>query len=202
MMNSSNAQVFGAAHTTAYSLILSELGEEASRVAVNKAIKTLRWRPSPAELREMAAQLVSPLPSVGILWAEFWHKAIHTGYTVPGWTHPILSDLAAELGGWQGVRETSWPESHPAHVDALRSRFEAVYGTCSTAWRESVCEQLAFPRAERDPRYFPDYRPFVAPKSLPPGDAHETFPTLSEIEVDAPDDMKERIARLRKRSAS
>jgi hypothetical protein len=169
MMNSSNAQVFGAAHTTAYSLILSELGE---------------------------------VPSVGILWAEFWHKAIHTGYTVPGWTHPILSDLAAELGGWQGVRETSWPESHPAHVDALRSRFEAVYGTCSTAWRESVCEQLAFPRAERDPRYFPDYRPFVAPKSLPPGDAHETFPTLSEIEVDAPDDMKERIARLRKRSAS
>lgn len=199
MMNSSRSQEFGAAHVTAYSLILSELGEAASRAAVTKAIKSLKWRPSPAELREIAADLASPVPSVSSLWAECWHKAIHVQYTRPEWTHPLIGEIVSQMGGWQAMRETSWHDSHPAHIDAQRRRFEAIYGLLLSEWREAVCEQLSLPPRERDPKYFPKRQQFIAPKSLPPGDRFEPLPSLSELMEDAPEDVKERLLELRKK---
>lgn len=202
MMNSSNAQTFGAAHAKAYGLILCELGEEASRTAVTRALKTLRWRPSPAEIREIAADLASPLPPVGLLWQEFWHKAITDGYARPDWTHPILDDMAAQMGGWQSVRETSWPDSHPAHVDAQRIRFEAIYAQVLGQWREAVCEQLSLPRASRDPRYFPARRDFVAPKLLPPSGDYAPLPSFSELIENAPEDIRQKLTALRRQIGS
>lgn len=197
-MNSANAQAFGEAHALTYALILSELGAEAGRAACVQAIKTLKWRPSPAELREIAANLVSPLPAPCVLWGEFWHKAIHQNYATPAFTHPLLDAITVQLGGWRHIRSNYWPDSHPAHIDALRSRFDAIYAQCSEAWREAVCAQLAFPAPERDPRYFPHYVAFNAPKSLPSGEDFAPLPPLSELMQDAPPEVKAKLKGLRR----
>lgn len=173
-MNAGAEQRWSKGKAQIYRVILQELGEQASRAAVTQAIKTEEWRPSAARLREIALTVASPLPPVGALWTEFWHKAIHAGYRTARWTHPVLETIAANLGGWRHIYGNYWPDSDPHRVEALRRRFDAAYLECAAQWREAVAAQLTLPPASRNPRFFPAAKTFTPPPSLPPGNQEGT----------------------------
>lgn len=173
-----------------YLVVLRSLGKEWSVKAVQRAILTEEWRPSPARLREIAATLASPMPPCEPLWGELWHKCVHQGYDAPRWTHPILEDIAAGLGGWRFLRGQVWPDTEPRQIEALHRRFEQAYQSCAAAWQEAVAEQLPLPAPAREPRYRIGEKAsaiFTPPKSLPPGeDRLPALPTLAEIEAQMP----------------
>lgn len=164
-----------------YLAVLRNLGEEASKRATEYAILNCEWRPEPARLREIAANLYSPLPPVGACWREVWDKAITAGYTDPRWTHPVIEDLVAAVGGWSHLRNTCWPDTPDRTRDQMRYQFEQAYKDRAGTWWKAVADQLQFPPQERDPHLFPNARPYVpmklepadtgAPKALPAGDA-------------------------------
>lgn len=177
--NRSKAQV--------YLLVLQSLGEEASRRAVQYAVMNLEWRPEPAKLRKIAANLYSPLPPVGQLWTEVWHKAIARGWDNPRWTHPVLKDIVKAIGGWRYLRSVCWGDSDPRFKDNLQRRFEQAYSDLSDSWWQTVADQVHLPAAERDPHYFPPKQNvFSPPRLLPPdvADAQERregIPPIGEI---------------------
>lgn len=150
-----------------YRLILRSLGEDASRRAVQYAVMNCRWRPEPAELREIAASLYSPLPPVGELWRECWHKAITQGYEKPHWSHPVLKDLVYALGGWKYLRSVCWYDSEQRFRESLQRRFEMAYQERKESWWKAVADQLGIQKEERDPHYFPHYAVFDPPALLP-----------------------------------
>jgi hypothetical protein len=165
-----------------YLLVLRNLGEEAARRAVEYAVMNCKWRPEPAELREIAANLYSPLPPVGDLWREFWHKAITLGYDKPRWSHPVVKDIARALGGWPYLRSVCWWDSDVRFRENLQRRFEATYAQRTETWWKQVADQLRLPAAERDPHYFPDYSRFNPPALLPPDEGNDE-PVLTNKEV-------------------
>lgn len=163
-MRSDNTWTRGKAQIYAY--ILENLGEQASRRSVQWAIENTRWRPEPAELREIAANLYSPLPPPGELWRELWYKATTQGYDRPRWSHPILEDLVDDLGGWKHLRSICWPDSDPGFQGALQRRFDQAYEAARQDWWRAVADQLSLPPAERDPRYFPTCRRWLPPAEV------------------------------------
>jgi hypothetical protein len=164
-----------------YLRVLQSLGEEASRRAVQWAVLNEEWRPAPAKLRKIAANLYSPIPPVGQLWTEMWNKAISTDHR--DWTHPILRDLTKALGGYRYLRSVCWGDSDPRFKDNLQRRFEEAYREQAEIWWQTVADQLCLPAAERDPHYFPAKRhAFQPPKLIAPASEKEVIPPpISEI---------------------
>lgn len=109
-----STQEFGVAHRQLYGFVLRHLGEDLSRAAVQEAALTCRWRPSPAELRELAVHQAVPLPDAseviaeiaGLLESVGLYGVVHPEnprVRLPG--APPMSPLATEvvrrLGGWE-----------------------------------------------------------------------------------------------------
>lgn len=171
-----------------YLMVLRSLGEEAARRTVNYAVMNCKWRPEPAELREIAAKLYSPLPPVGEMWRECWHKAITQGYDRPQWSHPAIGDIVTAIGGWRYLRSVCWLDSDARFREGLQRRFETAYTERAESWWKQVADQLQFPPEERDPHYFPAYEVFNPPALLPPaseeteaGSREEAMLSIEEV---------------------
>jgi hypothetical protein len=135
-----------------YALVLKPLDDKIGTRAVEYAVLHEEWRPSPARIRQLAAQLASPLPNEGDCFAQFW-EAVRYSHDDPQWFHPIIADVVRRLGGWESFRTL-----HPHYSDVdLRSiwfaRFMDAWPVCSAEWTENVGQQLSLPADARDPKY-------------------------------------------------
>lgn len=170
-----------------YQAVLQSLGEEASQCAVQWAVLNEEWRPAPAKLRKIAAKLYSPLPPVGQLWTEMWHKAVARGWDHPRWTHPVIGDIVKAIGGWRYLRSVCWGDSDPRFKDNLQRRFEQAYADLSDSWWQTVADQVHLPPGERDPHFFPPKQHVFSPPRLLPSDVadaqerREGIPPIEEV---------------------
>lgn len=197
-MHSGNEQKWSKGKAQLYLLVLRSLGEQASRAAVERAVLTEEWRPSPAALRDIAANLASPLPTENVIWVELWHRMIHVAYGPPPWSHPMLEDIAEGLGGFSFLYQNYWPDTDAFRLEALQRRCQEVYRECAAKWRETVADQLGLPPVLREPRYFPQWQTFVAPKSLPYTSEEPRPITPQEFQNAIPSEkMRERFRQLR-----
>src|SRR5438552_16577411 len=80
--------------------VMRHWDDELAVRVVNHARNHLAWRPSRAELNDLAARFCEQLPTEGQAWSEFYHKVVCYEYRIPTFTHPILDDIAVALGGW------------------------------------------------------------------------------------------------------
>ena len=170
-MNSTQKWI--SATTQLYDVVLEALGEEWSVKAVKHAVLTEQWRPAPAQLRQIAAQLASPVPNEGDCFAEFW-QAVQYSQPRPEWSHAIIGEVVRRLGGWKYFRDL-----RPHLIDRgdpraqWFSRFMDAWKVCATEWTEEVSQQLAISPEVRDPKY----RIGSAPtrNALPAGKHHLTL---------------------------
>ena len=89
---------------TLYSLHLADWHPEALRKAILEATATCQFRPTVAELREVALKHVAPLPSIGTLREELRLLILfHPPAERARHASALLSDLADELGGWREI---------------------------------------------------------------------------------------------------
>ena len=148
-----SGQPWTAATETLYEVVLDALGEEWATPAVRHAVLTEQWRPAPAQLRQIASRLASPLPNEGDCFAEFW-KAVQYSNSHPQWSHPIIGDVVKRLGGWRYFRDL---RPHLVERGDPRAqwfgKFMDAWPACVTEWTEEVAQQLFLPPDKRDPRY-------------------------------------------------
>lgn len=150
-----------AVHDVYYGEVFIGWPDDLAMRVVADAQEHLEWRPSRGELNRIAARLASPLPHEGDCWREFWH---HVTYSTdaPDWSHPLLGDITARLGGWEYFRCL---KPHWSEVDQMSiwfPRFMTAYEKCAAVWRDAVIDQLRLPVAKRDQRYFPQAKTFRA----------------------------------------
>ncbi|WP_395144435.1 hypothetical protein [Armatimonas sp.] len=87
-----------------YSLHLADWHPDTRRRAILEATATCQFRPTVAELREVALKHIAPLPSIGTLREELrllilFHPAAQRARHAT----PLMRDLADELGGWHEI---------------------------------------------------------------------------------------------------
>lgn len=194
VMRSQNAQQWGPTMVRFYQIPLQLMGPVWSKAACEYAVQECPWRPQPADLLAMAAKMASPLPPVGELWQEFRHKLLHAEHKRPSWTHPVVADIAATLGGWSELYGAFWPDTHGKTWSDLERNFAASYEALSDEWRRAVVRQLRVPPSQRDPRLAPliaespgvpavGYRPYRAPASLPAGEDAQQLRLMAPAQI-------------------
>lgn len=57
-------------HAGLYAIVLDELGPDLSRTALNWAVRHCKWRPAPAELRDIAIRIAHPTPDASQVTGE------------------------------------------------------------------------------------------------------------------------------------
>jgi hypothetical protein len=113
-----------------YSIHVADWDIQVLRKTVLQATATCQFRPTVAELKEIALRYVAPLPSLGALRDELRQAII---FYLPAErarrSTPLLNALADELGGW---REIGMMDS-----EELDRRFP---GACERARKDYVAE--------------------------------------------------------------
>jgi hypothetical protein len=125
-----------------YLHVLNNIGQRWSQAAVSDYVLRSKWRPSPAELRERAADLASVRPPKETIRAEIWHKVNTTGYEHnPRWHH-IASQYAAEaMGEWKKLISRHWWLESNGRRD-FDKLFDESWETAISAYREDVCTAI------------------------------------------------------------
>lgn len=161
----------------------------AERVMV-EVFRREAWRPAPARLLEIAVSLASPYPDAETVYAEVMHKAQSVGLWgrpdpenansrlpgAPPMSHPVVSRIVAYCGGWEMICT-----GEAGMQEGLRKQVRAAHEAVADWWQTQVSRELAFPPEQRDPAFFPAYRPYELPTgyvpdvtragALPPGGA-------------------------------
>jgi hypothetical protein len=118
-----------AATRATYLLAIADLDYGLANAATLQAIATRTWFPKPAELRQIAAELVQSAdgkPSAEDAWDEFYAAARKYGfYQVPPWSHPAVEAVAKTIG----YREYCLSEE--ADVTIWRAQFLKAYAAHS-----------------------------------------------------------------------
>lgn len=87
----------------AYRIGLRDLPIEAIDRAVQAAIRTSRFMPTPSELRELAGE-TSPADRAILAWAALGKAVVRIGpYRSPDFDDPIINATVRSLGGWERV---------------------------------------------------------------------------------------------------
>ena len=87
-----------------YSLHLADWHPETRRKAILESTATCQFRPTVAELREVALKHVAALPSIGTLREELRLIILfHPPAERARHASALLCDLADELGGWREI---------------------------------------------------------------------------------------------------
>lgn len=210
-MNAGNNQSF-AALWKIYNALLSAWGDDLAMRVCTNAVLTCKWRPSPAELRELAARLESPTPTadaalteVQVLIRRFGANAMQHPERPsvrvmgePDFSHPLVESAVRRIGGWARIcaGEAQYQEG------GFDGAFRAVYERAESDFREQVAAALqqGIRPAELFPRYatFAESRlvqvPKVAPHPAPALPAGRLTPM--------PAKLRDMIARLGKRTES
>lgn len=176
-MNAGSNQNFEAI-SVIYAGLLSSWGEELSSRVVKRAALHCKWRPSPAELRETAARLESPVPSADDAMYEVSELVNRYGVhgrpdpqnprvRVPGpppFSHPLIERTVRYSGGWENVCDgkAQYQEG------GLRGSFKATYSRSEIEWVEAVA--VCLESGTRPAAMFPVWKPFgvaAAPVAIP-----------------------------------
>lgn len=202
-----------------YHLLLFRWPDELGREVVTHAALNCKWRPSPAELREIAAKMESPVPAVDAAMEEVLtlmrrhgaYAAPHPDFPdrpgirtlgEPPFSHPLIASAVRRLGGWVGLCEgdTQYQSG------GLQGSFRDVYNRSSSEWHEKVMECLD--NGTRPAALFPPYTPFqvgdlenvsreLQGKKQPPN----ALPPRPAPLVPMPADIRQRIVDLEETKA-
>lgn len=115
-------QVITADMVALYQRELADIQPAALDRAVHVAIRTGRYFPTIAELREHAAEYTTGLPSEHAALAQIdarisWARA---GVGQPPPVHPLVADTLALVGGYAALRDTDTPA-------VVRGQFARLY---------------------------------------------------------------------------
>lgn len=119
-----------------YTLALGSWDDSVGRAVLLHAAKNCRWRPSPAELREIAIRLICPVPSqsevrheIGRFCNQFSDPARRRNAA-----HEVTNAVVDWLGGWLlvGYMDT----------DALERMIGAAYAACVAKYEQTTGEAM------------------------------------------------------------
>jgi len=141
------------------------------RVA-ERAVDTLKFRPSRSELLDLAADLESPTPEADEAWVEVdaamrnplagewrlvrqggsgecdtWAEIQRAGRE-PEWSHPLIKATVRAMGGWQALKSND-------RQDILRAQFQRKHEEMRERWRGQVKQYLGVLPEKRPPHLFP-----------------------------------------------
>lgn len=154
-----------AAQVRAYHLALADVPYPAGEAAVAAWLKTGRFFPAPAELRELAAQALGVAPAVDQAWAEVATAIRSIGsYGQPRFSHPLIAEVVHRIG-WRALCASETPA-------ADREWFGRLYQAYRTRLlREADLAAVAQRIGSRQPAALPPergYRPLGSPVAVQP----------------------------------
>lgn len=174
-MNAGNAQSFDALWEI-YDGLLTAWGEMLAKRVCTHAALTCKWRPSPAELREIAARLESPTPTADAALTEVQNLIRRFGANAmphpenprvlimgePPFSHPLVGAAVRRLGGWARIcaGEAQYQEG------GFDGAFRAVFDRAADDFREQVA--VALQTGIRPAELFPCYVPFAEARVTAP----------------------------------
>lgn len=145
-MNSSAGNAWTDAQYSMYTLALEGIDDELILQVAKEMVKTCKWRPSPAELLEMAVNIASPIPTETEVYNTICNAiAFATGYES---VHKLTQDVVNAIGGW-------WNISYNTEVKFLNKLVSDAYKLEAEFWDKTIKMQLALPPEFRDLKYFP-----------------------------------------------
>jgi len=126
-----------------YAAFLSDLDRERGEAAVRTAIATLKFFPSVAELRDLAARKAVDLPDETAAWSEVMRAVGSVGrYGNPAFSHAAIARVVAAIG-WLTICDSD-------NVEATRAHFLRLFRDASeTAVREANVKPMLEAAAER-----------------------------------------------------
>lgn len=176
-----------------YALALRNLDDDTGKRAVEYAVLHETWRPAPARLLEIAAEIASPIPDAEAVYGEIARKVQTEGVYArphpdrpsiklegpPPFSHPIVERIVHYCGGWPMICNG---ESNFA--EGLKKQVRGAHDSVSAEWREKVKRQLTLPAVQRDRRMFPQWKPFALPEDWTP---EYQLPAIEPPRFDIPD---------------
>jgi len=105
----------------AYHLVWADIPYDAGLAAVTQYAASERYFPSPAEIRELAAQHLGVAPTPEEAWQEVVTQMREHGfYGRPAFSHPMIAAAVRDVG-WRTLCGSEQP-------DATRRQFLSAYG--------------------------------------------------------------------------
>lgn len=164
LMNSSIENTWSIPRAKLYRLVFRMIGSDASQAACLQAMLIEQWRPSPARLREIAAEIASPCPSADDAYAEMMEKAATLGIYgarhatrpsimiegEPSFSHALISKTVAQCGGWRMICSGEAQMS-----EGLSKQFKSAYRGNVERWVQDVAAALSLPAPQRPRHLFP-----------------------------------------------
>lgn len=131
--------------------MLKHLDDHLVKAATLRLISLkLSWPPVPQEIHVECLEMVSPVPSEGLAWADVTRRfgKVHA----PPPLHPLVDLVASLFGGLS----TLWHQVTAGEkLSVLRAQYIDEYRRQMVVWREAVARELYKPPSERNPAYFP-----------------------------------------------
>ena len=153
-MNSSVGNTWTEASRLGYEIALKGFDDELIFEVAKHAVKNCTWRPAPAELLEMAANIASPLPNENEVFNTISNcLMMGTGYAD---VSEFVSNVVCAIGGW-------WHLAHVIETQFLKSAISKSYKIEREMWEQLVKIQLFLPAHERSLKYFPVPSSHLAP---------------------------------------
>lgn len=205
-MNCGREQTWSDRLRPVYALVLRKLEDELGKAAVEYAVLHEEWRPAPARLLEIAAELASPIPDAEMCYSEVVHEAQEQGLFAmplpenpniklegpPPFSHPIIAQIVRYCGGWKYICA-----GDANMAEGLKKQVRGSHESISRQWKEEVKRQVILPPGKRNHGMFPVY---VAPTILPPVlvplmlEAPKEYPQIAASEM--PDEVRAAIAKI------
>lgn len=179
-----------------YADLLRHMDADVAEKAVSAALLDRPdFMPTEARILANAAEIASPLPNSGDLWAEF-QKAV--GTKNPVWSHAYMERVVRRLGGWSHFANVFWGWSDVDEASIWYPRFLAAFEGCASEWRAESARELRLPPGERK-QVEVKARSIADPKPTQVG-ANEMKQIEAEYTaVPMPDSVKEQFASLRRK---
>lgn len=126
-----------------YAEALEDLALDVATAAVNEAIATLKFFPSVAELRDIAARRRSSMPTAADAWSEVTRAFGAVGrYRTPRFSHPAIERVVDAMG-WVTLCDSD-------NVEATRAHFLRMYAeTADRVVREVNVQPMLDAASER-----------------------------------------------------
>lgn len=169
-MKSGSEDQWSNGHAQIFGIVLRPLPDDIGRAAVEYAVANCEWRPSPAELRKIAARIASPYPSAEETYAEILIRAKSQGIYGkpvagrpniylegdPDFSHPLVERVVRMCGGWEMIC------TGEANLQgSLRRQVEGTHSSVATGWESDVSKALS--AGQRSGPLFPKWKPFEIP---------------------------------------
>ena len=193
--NMHSNQGWNASLVQMYSVVLQPMSDTEGMAAVEHAFTHDNWRPSPARLIEIAAELAAPIPDADACYDEIAHLAETVGLYgatdpdhpnihqigIPSFSHPVVRRIVNYCGGWAMI---CTGEANMA--EGLRKQVRSSWQSVSGEWRERVREALKLPPDKRNPGLFRSYQRYRLPVGWTPATPAEltSVDELPQYDVD------------------